>query len=147
MFPQELSRYSDADFQRLTGVSRKVFSLMLSEVKQYESLHHSGKGRKSKISLDNQLLLTLLYWKQYGGLLLYSYIYQVDTTTVFRITEKIKDILHASGRFQLPEHILSETSSEPIYLVDATEVEIQRPVEHQEDVYSGKKKSTPLSFK
>lgn len=146
MFPQELSRYSDADFQRLTGVSRKVFSLMLSEVQQYESLYHSGKGRKSKISLDNQLLLTLLYWKQYGGLLLYSYIYHVDTTTVFRITEKIKDILHASGQFNLPETALSEVT-EHLCLVDATEVEIQRPVEHQEDVYSGKKKSTPLSFK
>ena len=55
-------------------------------------------------------------------------------------------LLKASGRFDLPKTPLSE-APEQACLVDATEVEIQRPTENQAEVYSGKKKSTPLSFK
>lgn len=146
MQSQDLSKYSDPCFRRLTGVSRGVYTLMLSTLMEYEQKHRSKTGRKSKINLENQLLLTLLYWKNYGNLLFFAHFWNVHLTTIDRIIKKVERILGDSGQFDLPEKDLSETQ-EQTCLVDTTEVEIQRPTEHQEEVYSGKKKSTPLSFK
>ncbi len=145
MQSQDLSKYSDPCFRRLTGVSRGVYTLMLSTLMEYEQKHRSKTGRKSKINLENQLLLTLLYWKNYGNLLFFAHFWNVHLTTIDRIIKKVERILGDSGQFDLPEKDLSETQ-EQTCLVDTTEVEIQRPTEHQEEVYSGKKKKHTFKF-
>lgn len=144
MIPQDLSQYSDTRFRRLTGVRRSVFRLMLTTIASYESEFRAVSGRKSVISLENQLLITLFYWKHYSSLLLLAHFFEVHESTICRIIQKIEQILRDSGQFDLPEHQLTETG---VCLVDATEIQIQRPEKHQEESYSGKKKSTVLSFK
>jgi hypothetical protein len=57
----EVSEYGEQQFYRLTGVKRAVFELMAPAV----SAACSGRGRPSTLSVPDQLLLTLCYWREY----------------------------------------------------------------------------------
>lgn len=49
-------------FKRLTGVRRETFAQMLSVLSASER-HKKRPERPSELSLANQLLLTLMYWR------------------------------------------------------------------------------------
>ncbi len=57
----EVSEYGAQQFYRLTGVKRGVFELMVQVV----SVARSGRGRRPTLSVADQLLLTLCYWREY----------------------------------------------------------------------------------
>ncbi|PHM09614.1 transposase family protein [Nostoc sp. 'Peltigera malacea cyanobiont' DB3992] len=52
------------DFKRLCGVRPETFNQMLEVVRL---LHRTKQktGRPGKLSLENQLLMTLEYWREY----------------------------------------------------------------------------------
>ncbi len=56
----EVSEYGDQQFYRLTGVKRGVFELMVEVV----SAARSGRGRRPTLSVADQLLLSLCYWRE-----------------------------------------------------------------------------------
>lgn len=51
-----------AEFKRLTGVKPNVFSKMLGVMQEAEAQKLKA-GRGSKLSLEDQLLLALCYWR------------------------------------------------------------------------------------
>jgi Helix-turn-helix of DDE superfamily endonuclease len=53
-----------AAFKRLCGVRPETFARMLSLLEQ-GALQKRKPGRPSKLSLPDQLLLTLQYWREY----------------------------------------------------------------------------------
>ena len=58
---EEIKDRKLAEFQRLTGVKPHVFEQMLQAVQnQIRSF-----GRPCKLCLANQVLLTLMYWREY----------------------------------------------------------------------------------
>ncbi len=59
----EVSDYSAAQFQRLTGVKREVFELMVCVVREQRRFF----GRPRKLSVEDQLLLSLCYWREFAA--------------------------------------------------------------------------------
>lgn len=57
----EVSEYGEKQFLRLTGVKREVFEMMVEVVSQKQRAF----GRPRKLSVDDQILLTLCYWREY----------------------------------------------------------------------------------
>ena len=57
----EVSEYSEQQFVRLTGVKRGVFEMMIEVVSQSQR----SFGRPRKLSVEDQVLLTLSYWREY----------------------------------------------------------------------------------
>ena len=57
----EVSEYSEQQFVRLTGVKRGVFEMMIEVVSQSQRAF----GRPRKLSVEDQVLLTLSYWREY----------------------------------------------------------------------------------
>jgi hypothetical protein len=56
---------SDTVFRRLVGIKRATFNLMLKILSvQYAIEHHRG-GSPSKLALEDKLLMTLSYWREY----------------------------------------------------------------------------------
>ena len=51
-------------FKRLTGVRPDTFQSMLDSLK--ESSHWRDFGRPSKLTRPDQLLMTLMYWRESG---------------------------------------------------------------------------------
>ncbi len=115
----------DADFKRSTGVSRRVFDQMLQVVEK----GLRSFGRPPKLSRADQLLLTLMYWREYRTEFHIGLTYGVSEATVCRTVQKIENVLIQSQQFHLPGKKAfrpSETTIE-VVLVDATEQPIERP--------------------
>ena len=58
---ETIQHLNDKDFKRLTGVQRETFEKMLTVVEK--GLRNFG--RPTKLSRANQLLMTLMYWREY----------------------------------------------------------------------------------
>lgn len=57
----------DVEFKRLCGVKRATFEAM-REVLSAAEAAKTKPGRSCKLSLEEQLLMTLLYWREYRTL-------------------------------------------------------------------------------
>ncbi|CJA01207.1 transposase-like protein%2C IS1381 ISSpn7 [Streptococcus pneumoniae] len=55
---------TDARFKRLVGVQRTTFKEMLAVLKTAYQLKHAKGGRKSKLSLDDLLMVTIQYMRE-----------------------------------------------------------------------------------
>ena len=121
---EEINQRSDAEFKRLTGVSHQIFTMMLTAIEQ-ESTQF---GRPATLSKPDQLLMTLMYWREYRTQFHIAATYGVSESTVCRTISKIETMLMRSGQFTLPgkkKLVESETTIEVI-VVDATEQPIER---------------------
>ncbi|WP_219336439.1 helix-turn-helix domain-containing protein, partial [Streptococcus pneumoniae] len=56
---------TDARFKRLVGVQRTTFEEMLTVLKTAYQLKHAKGGRKPKLSLEDLLMTTLQYMREY----------------------------------------------------------------------------------
>jgi hypothetical protein len=56
-----IEHLKDSDFKRLTGVQRKTFEQMLAVIEK----GLRDFGRPPKLSRADQLLMTLMYWREY----------------------------------------------------------------------------------
>ncbi len=57
-------KLSETQFKRYTGTSWSTFDLMVEQLK----MHIPVKGRPSKLSVEDQVLLCLSYWREYRTL-------------------------------------------------------------------------------
>ena len=115
----------DGEFKRLTGVSRAVYEKMLAIVVR----DLRDFGRPSKLSRADQLLMTLMYWREYRTEFHIGVTYGVSESTVCRTIRKVEKVLMKSGEFRLPGRKALQASDTLIemVLIDATEQPIERP--------------------
>lgn len=60
----QLQQLSGAEFKRLCGVSRETFAEMIEVVRP--ALERRGRrGGQAKLSVEDQLLVALEYWREY----------------------------------------------------------------------------------
>jgi hypothetical protein len=90
---ETVKQLKDEDFKRSTGVSRVMFEKMLMVVKA----GLRDFGRKPKLSREDQLLLTLMYWREYRTEFHIGITYEVSEATVCRTIQKIENVLMQSG--------------------------------------------------
>jgi len=145
MFYEDLCQDSPQDFKRATGVSPALFAEMLLTLEQAKS----RMGRPAKLNLSNQLLLTLMYLREYRTQFHIGKTYRVSEPTVCRIVTRVENTLMASGQYTLPgKHVLSETEvSHELILVDATETPCERPKKTEVGVTAAKRSATRLKRK
>jgi hypothetical protein len=142
-FTQPFSKHSlrDEAFKRSTGVSRAMFEKMLGIVKS--SLRDFG--RTPKLSREDQLLMTLMYWREYRTEFHIGLTYGVSEATVCRTIKKVENVLIKSGEFRLPGRKVLQPSDTliEVVLIDATEQPIERPKKSKENITAAKRSDTP----
>ena len=113
------------DFKRLTGVQRATFELMASSLRQ--TLHDFG--RPCKLSREDQLLLTLMYWREYRTQFHIASTYAISESAVCRTIRKVENALMCSSQFRLPgkKALRPAECAFEVILVDATECPVERP--------------------
>ncbi len=125
-------RLKDKDFKRFYGVRQKTFQLMCQEVKEIENRKRSG--RHSDLSVQNQVLLTLSYWREYRTMFHLGQDYNLHESNVSRIIKKVEDILIKCGKFSMPgKRRLLEEDELSYTIVDVTEMMIERPKKNKND--------------
>jgi hypothetical protein len=130
-----LSKLSKTKFKRYTGVSKDVFEVMVKLVSQYEQKRKKKEGRTANLSIEDQILMTLEYYREYRTFFHLGTDYGLDESNVQRTVVKIESILIKSGSFNLPgkKVLLSADQIETI-LTDATETPAARPKKKSEKV-------------
>lgn len=137
---ETVEKLSDTEFKRATGVERSTFHKMAVVVA--EGLPNFG--RPCKLSQCDQLLLTLMYWREYRTEYHIGLAYGVSEATVCRTIHKIENVLMQSKQFHLPGKKAlqaSETLFE-IVLLDATEQPIERPKKNSVSIIVAKRNGT-----
>ena len=111
-------------FKRLVGVRKETFDLML------RTIHGQRRefGRPPKLGLADQLLMTLLYWREYRTLFHLSRDFDISEATASRTVRKVEDLLIRSKAFRLPgkKSLRSREEAYEVVIVDATESPIER---------------------
>ena len=142
---ETLQKLNDEDFKRSTGVRRSTFAKMLAVVEK----GWRNFGRPSRLSRADQLLMTLMYWREYRTEFHIALTYGVSEATVCRTIQKVENLLTQSGQFRLPgKKVLqaSDTAIEVI-IVDATEQPIERPKKDNAGIIAAKRSGTPKKRK
>ena len=125
----DLKKLSETQFKRYTGISWSTFDLMVEQLK----MHIPARGRPSKLSVEDQVLLCLSYWREYRTLFHVSTSYGVSEPTASRIVRHVEDCLIKSNLFNLPKNLPEGQGIDwNVVIVDATEIPIQRPKKTEE---------------
>jgi hypothetical protein len=131
----------DEDFKRLTGVTRSTFEKMREVVEK----GRRDFGRPPKLMPVDQLLMTLMYWREYRTEFHISLAYGVSEATVCRTIQKVENILIKSKQFHLPGKKVFQASDLEIevVLIDATEQPIERPKKDNVGIIAAKRSDIP----
>ena len=122
---ETIQHLRDKDFKRLTGVQRETFEKMLAVVEK--GLRNFG--RPTKLSRADQLLMTLMYWREYRTEFHIAQSYGLSESTVCRTIQNIENVLVCSGKFRLPGKKALQASDTvfEVVLVDVSEQAVERP--------------------
>jgi hypothetical protein len=137
---ETIQQLSAEDFKRSTGVQRRTFEQMLAVLEA----SFRDFGRPSKLSRADQLLMTLMYWREYRTEFHIGLAYGVSESTVCRTIQKVENVLIRSKQFHLPGKKKLSVSAKAIEIVvvDATEQPIERPKKDSADTIAVKRSAT-----
>ncbi len=123
---ENVKNLNDGDFKRLCGVTKETFAAMCEVVVETKQLNR--RGRKSNLSIENQVLLTVSFWREYRTLFHLGRDWDLHESNVSRLVRRVEDILIKSGKFSLPgkKRLLADDSIK-YTIIDVTEREIERP--------------------
>ena len=124
-----LKNLSDGEFRRLTGIKRSTFAKMIEILKVAEAQKKQLGGKPSNLTMENRLLMTLEYLREYRTYFHIASSYGISESSCYRNIKWIEDTLIQHQDFALPGRkalLKSDTQYETI-LVDATESPIERP--------------------
>ena len=136
-----VQKLKDEDFKRSTGIQRSTFEKMLEVVEK----GLRDFGRPPKMSRADQLLMTLMYWREYRTEFHIGLAYGVSEATVCRTIKKVEDVLIKSKQFHLPGKKVLQPSDTiiEVVLVDVTEQPIERPKKAKAGITAAKRSGTP----
>ena len=138
---ETIKHLKDEDFKRLTGVRRKTFERMQAV------LEHGLRnfGRPTKLSRADQLLMTLMYWREDRTEFHIAQSYGVSEATVCRTIHKVENVLVRSGKFRLPGKKALQPSDTifEVVLVDVSEQPIECPKKAKDGIIVAKRDVTP----
>ena len=138
---ETIKQLKEADFKRLTGVQRATFGTMLAVVEK----GLRDFGRPTKLSRADQLLMTLMYWREYRTEFHIAQSYGISEATVCRTIRKVENILVRSGKFRLPgkKALQSSDTVFEVVLVDVSEQPVERPKKAKNDITAAKRSDIP----
>jgi hypothetical protein len=133
-----------SEFTRLVGVNYGTFQIILKRLENEITRYKQQKpmrqrGLKSSLTIADQLLLTLIYLRQYHTFLQLGEMFSISESYAQKrycfISKRLMNAL------DLPND-KSLTTENLKLIADVTEQEIERPQSEQKSYYSGKKSDT-----
>lgn len=135
---------NDEAFRRLTGVKRTTFAKMVEIVEQELPGNKSGKGRPNRLPVQDMILMTLEYLREYRTYFHISTNYGISESNCYKKIRFVEDALIKSGEFSLPgrKALLKSDMEYEIILIDATESSIERPKKNKKGTTQAKRNGT-----
>lgn len=142
---ETVKHLDDEKFRRLTGIKRPTFDKMVTILEQSIKNRRVNSGRKKKLSLENSLLMTLEYIREYRTYFHVSQSYGVSESSTYKTVRWVEDTLIKHPDFALPgrKALLKSDVEYEVVLIDATETPIERPKKSKNTFIQERRKSTP----
>lgn len=146
-----IQKLKPTDFRRRVGIKIATFEAMLKEVKRFNKQEKQKQKKKNKRNAgpkhtyepEDQLLMTLMYWREYRTMFHIATDYGISESTVSRIIQRTEDILKKSKKFTLPKRTkpAGKAITYEVILIDATESPIERPKKNKKTIIQAKRES------
>ena len=131
---ETVKELDEEKFRRLTGVKRTTFNKMVEILRQSIQNRETTKGRKKKLSVENMLLMTLEYIREYRTYFHISQSYSISESNAYKTVRWVEDTLIKHPDFALPgrKALLKSDMEYEVVLIDASETPIERPKKKSE---------------
>lgn len=139
---ESIKNYSDENFRRLTGVKKKTFNKMVEILTPAFDLKRKKGGRKPKLIIEDMLLASLEYWREYRTYFHIASEFGIHESNMYSTIRWVEDTLIKDGEFSLPgkKALIGDDIEYEVVLIDASETPIQRPKKNNENIIQGKRK-------
>lgn len=142
-----IQKYPAGKFRRYTGVNRKVFDLMLDALRaQKSACRKSTGGRKPLLDTEDQLLLMLLYYREYRTMFHLGASFGLSESRVCTLIARTEVLLLKDKRFHLAgKKVLlcnfanADENAKQVAIIDATECEVERPKKSKAGITQAKR--------
>ena len=140
----KLLKENPQNCQRLFGMKYDIFEDILKKVQnniQQKLTENplSKRGIDSKFSIENQLLLTLEYLRQYPTFISLAFSYGISESYANKVYHKIRDILSHEIGLKNPEKL--KFNDVKRFIINVTIQPIEHPQNNQHLQYNGSKKT------
>ena len=159
----EYIRTHQKETKRLLGITFEQLELLIGQVKILHNIQQEekfkktprliteGGGRSPKLSLEEQIVLTLIYLRHHLSFQVLGLLFQISESTAHNLFNYWQGLLREGLPASLLEQVKKSDSNNEKFLEDLTEYElivdsqeqaIERPLDYetQKKYYSGKKK-------
>lgn len=139
-----IKNFQDKQFRRITGVKRSTFDKMTELVIEAEKIKKAKGGRPNNLSVENRVLMTLEYLREYRTYAHIAASYGLSESNTFENISWIENVLVKSKEFRLPgkKALTKNTREYEIILIDATESPIERPKKNSASITLERKRNT-----
>lgn len=154
--PQEVKRLLGISYEQLEQLIEQV--KILNQIKQESLEQHKtriikpGGGKPAKLSIEEQIILTIIYLRHHLTFQLLGLMFHVSESTAHNLFNYWQDLLREGLPASLLEQIKKQDENEEMLreqlqqyelIVDSEEQDRERPSEYQiqKKYYSGKQKS------
>ena len=141
----QIKELGEEKFRRLTGVKQPTFDKMIDILGEADKKKKVRGGRKNKLSLEDRLLMSLEYIREYRTYFHVSQSYGVSESTAYDTIKWIEETLIKHSDFALSgrKALLKSNMAYDVILIDATETPIERPKKSKSTITQGRRKDIP----
>ena len=132
MKQEQIKDLGGEEFRRLTGIKPETFEKMLKILSDADRKKKARGGRRNKLNLKDQLLVTLEYIREYRTYFHIGKSYDISESTVYKTVRWVEDTLIKHPAFALPGRKELINNNYDTILIDATETPIERPKKAKE---------------
>jgi len=131
------------NFKRACGVHPHTFDTMLHVLREHVQ-KKAKPGRPAKLSLEDQLVMTLQYWREYRTYFHLGLSWGVAESVVCRTVRRIENLLIQSKAFHLPgkKKLSAGGTQFKVIVVDVAESPIERPQKNSGATTAGRRSAT-----
>lgn len=134
-----------AQFKRSTGVTPEVFHLMVKALEEANAISrkHPSRGVPSKLSLEDKILLLLMYYREYRTMFHIGIAYDISESAVCKIIMDTETKLINDKRFHLPgkKALTKPDHMFEVVWIDVAETPVERPKKNSGSITPAKRKS------
>jgi transposase len=133
-------------FKRRFGVQIQTFKEMVNTLEQFRLENPQDKpGRRSALTLEEQVLVALEYWREYRTYFHMGTNWGVSESTICRIVTNIESTLMKTGKFGMTgKKALFKGFGRPeVVVMDVTETAIERKKKTERILLSQEKTPQP----
>ena len=134
---------NDGKFNRLIGVKKETFREIVNQLREPLKVKQSRGGRKPTLRLEDMLLATFSYLREYRTFEALAETYGIHESNMQRTITWCENEMIKLNIFSLPGLKSLRSDKYKEVTIDVTECIVERPKKNQKAYYSGKKNDIP----